>query len=237
MRGTLVAPPLKRRATDGELQVTDAAPEPAAVVEDQFTPWLKEGNQLLAQLGLSWGDVLSDLDQVSYATGVTPERIKARLEGAPPRTAPATFAERLTFLHETRRDANGKKHVLRVIAETIASEQKVKLTASAVHHLLHGRNEPTRQTAAWLEKYFKVPVGWCSLSEGEALAAYVGARLTSLRAAQDTLQALQNRGVTSVSARSTGDLAKQPGLLADLLPTLLAVVDNPWESRTPRDGK
>ncbi|MFF0007487.1 hypothetical protein ACFYQT_29135 [Streptomyces tibetensis] len=215
--------------------MTDAAPEPASA-EDQFTPWLNEGNQLLSGLGLSWSDVLSDLEQVSYATGVTPERIMARLEGAPPRTDPVTFAERLSFLHETRRDANGKKFVLRVIAETIAAEQNVKLTASAVHHLLHGRNEPTRQTAAWLEKYFKVPVGWCSLTEGEALAAYVGARLTPLRAAQDTLRALQNRGVTAVSARSAGDLARQPGLLADLLPTLLAVADNPWEPRVPRDG-
>lgn len=197
--------------------MTDAA-TPAAE-EDAFTPVLAEGVQLLHELGLTW-DRLFTAKDVSYATGVTAERVTLRLAGAPANHERPRFCDRLRFLQETRLDRRGKKRSLR----KIAGAADVDITHAGVAHLLSGRNEPGREVAAALERVFKVPVGWCSLSEGEALSAYIAPLLKQLRAVQRWSE-LQGRDVRAVSARSSADLSQMPDLLAALLPTLLSEVD------------
>ncbi|MFE0138049.1 hypothetical protein ACFWY6_41835 [Streptomyces sp. NPDC059037] len=191
--------------------------------EDVFTPWLDRGNRLLAELGLSWSSIL-DFKSISYTTGVTPARVHARLAGLPPRAERQRFAERLRFLCETRRDPRGKKYSLRSIAAGV----DFKLTASAVSHLLNGRNEPGRDTAARLERFFKVPVGWCSLSESEALVLAISPVLERMEGAKNAVHAvaaeLQAHGVVSVEARSTGQVSQDPDLLRQLMPTVLSAL-------------
>ncbi|CAL9674590.1 hypothetical protein SUDANB176_07671 (plasmid) [Streptomyces sp. enrichment culture] len=194
--------------------MTDAAS--AAGAEDAFTAVLAEGNQLLDDLGLTW-DRLLDVRAVSFATGVALERVAARLAGEPADTARRPFSERLLFLKKTRLDARGKEYSTRAISAGTSHA----VTQGGVHHLLSGRNEPGREVAAALERFFGVQVGWCSLSEGEALASYVGPLVRQLKTVK-TLADLQARGVQSVVARSAPGHARGPELLEALLPTLLA---------------
>ncbi|MET9834933.1 helix-turn-helix transcriptional regulator [Streptomyces sp. NPDC006385] len=194
-----------------------------AVEEDAFTPVWAAGTQLLHQLDLTW-DRLVNVEAASYATGITPDRIALRLQGGTPDHERPRFSERLRFLRETRRDARGKKHSLR----TIAAMADGSLTYAAVAHLESGRNEPGREVAAALERAFNVPVGWCSLSEGEALAAYVAPLVNQLRAALravNTWAQLRARDVEAVSLRGAADPGKMPDLLTAILPTVLPELD------------
>ncbi|GGN52032.1 hypothetical protein GCM10011579_008580 [Streptomyces albiflavescens] len=115
------------------------------------------------------------------ATGVAPERVGERLAGAPPGGGRSRFCERLTFLRDTRLDARGRKLSLRKIASEVSASYGVSLSYNNVHYLLNGRSEPGREVAAALERFFGVPVGWCSLSESEALAAHVAPLLQQLK--------------------------------------------------------
>lgn len=220
-----VNPPEVHRPNLGDLQVTEAATTPAAEA-DAFTPVLAEGTRLLRELGLTWNRLLTP-EGVSHATGINAERVALRLAGAPASRERPRFSERLRLLQETRRDRRGKKKSLR----KIASEADVDISYAAVAHLLSGRNEPGREVAAALERVFGVPVGWCSLSEGEALAAHIAPLINQLRTVK-LWSELQARGVKSVSARSSADLSQMPDLLAALLPTLLSEVDQ-TRSRPP----
>lgn len=193
---------------------------------DVFTPVLAEGNQLLGELGLTW-DQLVKADAASHATGISTQRVTQRLAGAPADHEIPRFCDRLAFLRETRRDPRGKQISLR----TIAAEAGI--TAAAVSYLLNGRSEPTQKVAAALERAFGVPPGWCSLSEGEALAGYVAPLLQRLRAQVRAVEAwaeLRARDVEAVSLRTSADIGATPDLLAELLPTLLTAAD---EARQP----
>ncbi|NUQ96181.1 MAG: helix-turn-helix transcriptional regulator [Streptomyces sp.] len=196
---------------------------------DAFTPVLAEGNQLLATLGLTW-DRLVKADAASYATGISEQRVLERLAGAPADHEVPRFCDRLTFLTETRRDERGKRISYRKIAA------KAGITTAAVSYLIHGRSEPTQKVAAALERALRVPPGWCSLSEGEALAGYVAPLLRHLRAQVRAVEAwaeLSARDVESVSLRTSADIGAAPDLLAELLPTLLESVD---EAGLPETG-
>lgn len=187
----------------------------AASADDAFTAVLAEGDRLLGDLGLTW-DRLLDVGAVGFATGVTPERVAARLAGGPADTARRPFSERLLFLKRTRLDARGKEYSTRAISAGTGHA----VSQGGVHHLLSGRNEPGREVAAALERFFGVRVGWCSLSEGEALASYVGPLVRQLKTVK-MLADLQARGVRSIAARSAPGHAQGPELLEALLPTLL----------------
>lgn len=197
------------------------ATEPTAAEEDEFTAVLEEGTALLGALGLSWERLL-EVETVSYATGVAPARVNARLAGDRPSDVPAhvLFRERLRFLHETRLNPKGKKHSQRTVAKGAGTSYTM------VSYLLSGRSEPGRDLAARLERFFGVPVGFCSLSEGEALAGYVRPLLQQLLILKKVAE-VRERGVESVAARSTDDVGRSPDLLLELVTVVLAAVDHP----------
>ncbi|MEV5428241.1 hypothetical protein [Streptomyces sp. NPDC052701] len=176
---------------------------------------------------------------ISYATGISPERVVELLEGALPEVEPDTkdaleafqrglFQQRLRFLWQTRLKEGGRSekpepYKLRDIgAGTDISFQQVAM-------LLKGERAPNAAHAARLERFFdeasrrrtpksRVPQGFCLRNEGAALIAYLTEMATADLPRLALASLATDLDTTSVSLRATTDAGDVD--LVKLLPVL-----------------
>ncbi|MFD5871649.1 hypothetical protein [Streptomyces sp. NPDC060322] len=180
---------------------------------------------------------LLDAEQLSYATGVAPDRITALFHGAQPdddhsASAGATESRqhsRLVFLRETRlkhpmtRRLSGRTPRQYTFGEIArgAEEEGAKISKQTVHYIFTEGRKPSAESLAGIERFFGVLPGFCSYTESEALAARLRPMVQQLRLLNRVADATVH-GVSRIAARTTADLdsvEERESILAALLDT------------------
>ncbi|MFE0061397.1 hypothetical protein [Streptomyces sp. NPDC059003] len=183
-------------------------------------------------------DQLLSLQRVSHATGIPRSRVRELVQGACPLTPPphgeelkaynnTLFVQRFKFLRETRHDESGEPYSLRGIARGTG------ISAQQVGHLLVGERGPNNDHATRIERFFRVPEGFCSRPEGAALITFlrplVGEELPNMV----TRGLLQELDIQAVGLRRTGS---SDGTLnfAEILPALEELARRQRERSKPQ---
>ncbi|MFD9562220.1 hypothetical protein [Streptomyces sp. NPDC059994] len=169
--------------------------------------------RLLDMLGMARDEVL-DVEQLAYAAGLSVGRVQTLLDdpGAPDpeeglgetagmgeKFSPTAerFRQRLAFLRATRLRSNGQPYTL---AEIGAGSH---MSGSQVSLLLIGRRRPTFQHAEDLGRFYKVPPGFFSATDSQALHRV----LKPIEQMLLNAALYQQKGITQFALRSR-DLAE-----------------------------
>lgn len=153
---------------------------------------------LLAEMGLDRSVV--DLDRLSHQAGIPLQRVTELLKDhAPPReeTPQEIFVRRLNFLRETRRKDSGRRLTQDEIGEGAG------ISHGQVGFLLKGQRSPGMWAVSALEGFFKVPAGFLTASDEEALDRALKPVLEQLL----HLAVLKGRGISAFAMRSNSDCA------------------------------
>ncbi|MGP4009963.1 hypothetical protein [Streptomyces sp. 4N124] len=180
---------------------------------------------------------------ISLHTGVSPDRVQELLDGELPEVEPddkeslekfqrQLFAQRLTFLRQTRTKATPDGRTAMYTLDEI--EAATKISSQGVWQLLNGKRGANANHADRLEKYFdqvsrqcqppsRVPRGFCHLNEGAALIEHLR-RMTEVDLRELVLTSLAEvYGAQSVQLRTGGAGADD---FTPLLPVLAQLRDD-----------
>ncbi|MDQ1031449.1 hypothetical protein QF035_009031 [Streptomyces umbrinus] len=222
--------------------MNDAEREPASTREE-IEHLLARVDEFATKMDVD-RDQLLQPETVAWYTAIEPDRVIELLEGRgdPPQEEPADprerdtfyeglFLRRIQFLHKRRRLTRTATGVVKK-ASLGAIHRETLISKPQVGMLLNGDRAPNNDHAGRLEKYFRVDRGFCSLTEGQALVAYLR-RILGHDLVQLALRDARRRmGVQSIGMRSSGELPE-----ADLARAVLSTLEAVTALVEGRSGK
>ncbi|MEV7869139.1 helix-turn-helix transcriptional regulator [Streptomyces sp. NPDC088124] len=176
----------------------------AVAGDDDLGAVVRSIDELLTALQLSW-DAIVDLESLSRRAGLPLDRIRDLIDGDVPNSETSDpFLDRFTFLRETRRRKDGKRLSYGEIA------QGAGMSHGQVGYLLNGQRSPGHVQVQKLEKYFKVPPGFFSASDSEALCR----ELRPVHEDLNYLALLKGKGISHLAMRRSGSPENPNNILA-----------------------
>ncbi|MGW3424476.1 hypothetical protein [Streptomyces phaeochromogenes] len=197
--------------------MTESSREVTRAVLDQLLADVDAGAW---RLGKTRADVL-EAATISLHTAIEESRVLELLAGATPEAPPhdkdareeffkSLIKQRLALVRKhAAQESGGRSPSLRRIADD------VQISHSQIDHLLKGRLSARVHEIDTLERHFRVPKGFLSMPEGEALAAYLQDLVEKALPAAAIRAGIEAMGVTQVALRHTGDGTPD---LRDLVP-------------------
>ncbi len=207
----------------GDPLVNDPSREVTAA---EIADLLAQVDQGAWRLGLSRDDVL-DVQDISAATGIEPDRVRELLQGAEPQQPPrdseartvffrSLLAQRLAFVRNRLPKTSPKDDSLRAIGS------ETDLSYTQVDHLIKGRRSARVEHITSLERHYRLEHGFLSKPEGEALADRLRKIVNEGLPAAAVIEGLRELGAGQVALRSTG--SDMPPSIKDLVPVIDALV-------------
>lgn len=205
----------------------------AASAKDEIGRLLNQVDQYARELELDLGELLVP-KVIAEFTAIRPDRVAQLIGGADPDEPPEgpakareefarrTFVARIQYLHEHRRLRPTRSGPKPASLDTIHRETLI--SKPQVGQLLNGDRGPNNDHARRLERFFGVGPGFTSMTEGQALIAYLR-RILNNDLPRLALENFNRRaGVMSVSTRTTEARSDDEAILVALGPALRAAM-------------
>jgi len=158
-----------------------------------------------------------DVAGLSHRTGIPVGVVVELLSGgrAPEACLSQRVRQRLDFIRETRRRADGKRYSL---------DELARIAGTSRQWLSEWRKSgmPGLEHTDRLRRFFGLPAGFFTADEQEALYEALQPVLQSLEAEADPLLRLRESGLVRLAARAPQMNARQLATLADLAEMIIA---------------
>ncbi|WP_309049329.1 hypothetical protein [Streptomyces sp.] len=190
---------------------------PREVTAADIAQLLQRIDEAAERIGYGRADVL-DIEDISTATGITPERVRELLDGAEPEVPPRAKKERESYYRQLLKQRLNR---LRAGQSYRKIGDAVDLSHAMIGNLVNGTRSAQVDYSSPLEELYGVGHGFLSKPEGLALAEQLTKIKDGLIAAalHDRLLTL---GGERAALRHSGDQAPSLETLLDTLDDLMS---------------